>query len=110
MEQREQVDKAVHRYLRALDAQLVAGVMCRRLMKASLWMGRRSEARGVYQRFSQTLRAKLDVPPRLKQLYLCTTTSRTSSSIQIQHFPSPPQLHHWRSSPTETPATYDRLP
>lgn len=64
------VGKAVHRYLRALDAQLVAGAMCRRLMKVSLWIGRRSEARGVYQRFSQTLCAKLDVPPTQATLSL----------------------------------------
>ena len=63
LEERGEVGEATQTYLRALEVEPVAEVMCRRVMMTYVRLGRRSEAIGVYQRFSQALRTKLGVPP-----------------------------------------------
>jgi DNA-binding SARP family transcriptional activator len=63
LEERGEVGEATQTYLRALEVEPVAEVMCRRVMMTYVRLGRRSEAIGVYQRFSQALRTKLSVPP-----------------------------------------------
>lgn len=74
LEERGETNEAAQRYLRALEVEPVAEVMCRRVMMTYVRLGRRSEAIGVYQRFSQALQSKLNVP-RLPKPSLCTTTS-----------------------------------
>jgi DNA-binding SARP family transcriptional activator len=63
LEERGQTDEAVQRYLRALEVEPTAEVMCRRVMMAYVRLGRRAEAIEVYQRFSRALHMKLGVPP-----------------------------------------------
>ncbi|MDC8449557.1 MAG: hypothetical protein LV473_14510 [Nitrospira sp.] len=63
LEERGQVGEATQQYLRALEVEPVAEVMCRRVMMTYVRLGRRSEAIGMYQRFSQALHSKLGVPP-----------------------------------------------
>ena len=63
LEERGEVGEATQTYLRALEVEPVAEVMCRRVMMTYVRLGRRPEAIGVYQRFSQALRTKLGVPP-----------------------------------------------
>lgn len=63
LEERGEAGEAVQKYLQALEVEPVAEVLCRRVMMTYVRLGRRSEALGVYQRFSQALRAKLGVPP-----------------------------------------------
>ncbi len=63
LEERGEVDEATQKYLRALEVEPVAEVMCQRVMMMYVRLGRRTEAIGVYQRFSQALHAKLGVPP-----------------------------------------------
>ncbi len=63
LEKRGQVGEAAQKYLQALEVEPVAEVMCRRVMMTHVRLGRRSEAIGVYQRFSQALQTKLGVPP-----------------------------------------------
>lgn len=63
LEERGQVGEATQQYLRALEVEPVAEVMCRRVMMTYVRLGRRTEAIGVYQRFSQALHTKFGVPP-----------------------------------------------
>lgn len=63
LEERGAVAEAAQKYLHALEVEPVAEVMCRRVMMVYVRLGRRSEAIGVYQRFSQALHSKLRVPP-----------------------------------------------
>lgn len=63
LEERGQDGEAVQQYLHALEVEPVAEVMCRRVMMTYVRLGRRTEAIGVYQRFSHALRAKLGVAP-----------------------------------------------
>jgi DNA-binding SARP family transcriptional activator len=77
LEERGEVSEAAQKYLHALDVEPVAEVMCRRVMMTYVRLGRRSEAIGVYQRFSQALHAKLGVPPTSEtvSLYHTITTA-----------------------------------
>ncbi|TKB89888.1 MAG: hypothetical protein E8D40_14525, partial [Nitrospira sp.] len=63
LEEQGEVSDAAQTYLRALDVEPVAEGMCRRVMMIYGKLGRRAEAVGVYQRFSQALHTKLGVPP-----------------------------------------------
>lgn len=63
LEERGEDGEAAQKYLRALEVEPVAEVMCRRVMMTYVRLGRRSEAIGVYQRFSHALRVKLGIPP-----------------------------------------------
>ena len=63
LEERGEVGEAAQKYLQALEVEPVAEVMCRRVMMTYVRLGRRSEAIGVYQRFSHALHTKLGVPP-----------------------------------------------
>ncbi|WP_413935162.1 BTAD domain-containing putative transcriptional regulator [Nitrospira sp. BLG_1] len=63
LEGKGKVGEAAHRYLCALEVEPTAEVICRRVMTTYVRLGRRSEAIGVYQRFSNALHAKLGVPP-----------------------------------------------
>lgn len=63
LEEQGKLPEAVREYLRALEVEPVAEVMCRRVMMTYVRLGRRSEALGVYQRFSHALQTKLGVPP-----------------------------------------------
>lgn len=66
LEEQGKVNEATQKYLHALEVEPVAEVMCRRVMMTYVRLGRRSEAIGVYQRFSQALHIKLGVPPTLE--------------------------------------------
>lgn len=63
LEERGEVSAAAQKYLRALEVEPMAEVMCRRVMMTYVRLGRRTEAIGVYQRFSLALNKKLGVPP-----------------------------------------------
>lgn len=63
LEKRGEVGEAAQKYLRALGVEPVTEVMCRRMMMTYVRLGRRSEAVGVYQRFSHALHTKLGVSP-----------------------------------------------
>ncbi|CUS38270.1 BTAD domain-containing putative transcriptional regulator [Candidatus Nitrospira nitrificans] len=77
LEERGQVGDAAQKYLHALEVEPVAEVMCRRVMMTYVRLGRRSEAIGVYQRFSQALHTKLGVPPTPETVSLYYTISKT---------------------------------
>ncbi len=63
LEEQGLASEAAQKYLRALEVEPVAEVMCRRVMMTYVRLGRRSEAIGVYQRFSQALNTKLGISP-----------------------------------------------
>ncbi len=63
LEERGEVSEAAQKYLRALEVEPVAEVMCQRVIMPYARLGRRTEAIGVYQRFSQALNTKLGVSP-----------------------------------------------
>lgn len=63
LEEREELQQAAQKYLQALEVEPVAEVMCRRVMMTYVRLGRRTEAIGVYQRFTLALNKKLGVPP-----------------------------------------------
>ncbi len=73
LEERGEDGEAAQKYLRALEVEPVAEVMCRRVMKTYVRLGRRTEAIGVYQRFSQALQAKLGVSPTSETVSLYYT-------------------------------------
>lgn len=73
LEERGEVNEAAQKYLHALDVEPVAEVMCRRVMLTYVRLGRRSEAIGIYQRFSQALHAKLGVAPTPETISLYHT-------------------------------------
>ncbi len=73
LEERGQTDEAVQRYLRALEVEPTAEVMCRRVMMLYVRLGRRAEAIEVYQRFSRALHMKLGVPPTPETVSLYRT-------------------------------------
>jgi len=75
LEQRGEDGEAAQKYLRALEVEPVAEVMCRRVMMTYVRLGRRSEAIGVYQRFTQALQSKLNVPPTPETVSLYHTIS-----------------------------------
>lgn len=77
LEERGEVGEAAQKYLRALEVEPVAEVMCRRVMMTYVQLGRRSEAIGVYQRFSQALHSKLGIPPTLETVSLYHTIAKT---------------------------------
>ncbi len=77
LEERGEVGEAAQKYLRALEVEPVAEIMCRRVMMTYVRLGRRSEAIGVYQRFSQALHTKLGVPPTPETVSLYYTISKT---------------------------------
>lgn len=70
LEERGEDGEAAQKYLRALEVEPVAEVMCRRVMMTYMRLGRRTEAIGVYHRFSQALQTKLGVPPTLETVSL----------------------------------------
>jgi DNA-binding SARP family transcriptional activator len=70
LEEQGEVGDAAQTYLRALDVEPVAEGMCRRVMMIYGKLGRRAEAVGVYQRFSQALHTKLGVPPASETIAL----------------------------------------
>jgi len=73
LEERGEVSEATQKYLRALEVEPVAEVMCRRVMMTYVRLGRRSEAIGVYQRFSHALHTKLGIPPTQETVSLYHT-------------------------------------
>ena len=73
LEERGQDGEAAQQYLHALEVEPVAEVMCRRVMMMYVRLGRRTEAIGVYQRFSHALRVKLGVPPTQETVSLYHT-------------------------------------
>ncbi len=73
LEERGQPDEAVQRYLRALDVEPTAEVMCRRVMMTYVRLGRSAEAIGIYHRFSHALRTKLGVAPSPETISLYHT-------------------------------------
>lgn len=77
LEEQGKVNEAAAKYLHALEVEPVAEVMCRRVMTTYVRLGRRSEAIGVYQRFSQALRTKLGVPPTQETVSLYHTIAKT---------------------------------
>lgn len=70
LEEQGEVGDAAQTYLRALDVEPMAEGMCRRVMMIYGKLGRRAEAVGVYQRFSQALHTKLGVPPASETIAL----------------------------------------
>lgn len=79
LEERGETNEAAQKYLRALEVEPVAEVMCRRVMMTYVRLGRRSEAIGVYQRFSRALHAKLGVPPTPETISLYHTITKPQS-------------------------------
>ena len=79
LEERGEVGEAAQKYLRALDVEPVAEVMCRRVIMTYVRLGRRSEAIGVYQRFSRALHTKLGVPPAPETVSLYHTITKPQS-------------------------------
>lgn len=77
LEERGEVSEAAQKYLRALEVEPVAEVMCRRVMMTYVRLGRRSEAIGVYQRFSHALQTKLGVPPTSETISLYHDIAQT---------------------------------
>lgn len=77
LEERGEDGEAVQKYLRALEVEPVAEVMCRRVMMTYVRLGRRSEAIEVYQRFSQALHVKLCVPPVPETVSLYQAITKT---------------------------------
>lgn len=77
LEERGNVNEAAQQYLRALEVEPVAEMMCRRLMMTYMRLGRRSEAIGIYQRFSHALHTKLGVPPTSETVSLYHHISKT---------------------------------
>ena len=77
LEERGDVREAAQQYLRALEVEPVAEVMCRRVMMTYVRLGRRSEAISVYQRFNHALHTKLGIPPTPEtvSLYHTITTA-----------------------------------
>jgi len=73
LEEHGKLTEAVQQYLHALEVEPVAEVMCRRVMMTYVRLGRRTEAIGVYQRFSQALQAKLGVSPTSETVSLYYT-------------------------------------
>ncbi|MDI3466536.1 MAG: Transcriptional activator of maltose regulon, MalT [Nitrospira sp.] len=73
LEERGEVHEAAQKYLHAMDVEPVAEVMCRRVMMTYVRLGRRSEAIGVYQRFSHALHTKLGIPPTQETVSLYHT-------------------------------------
>ncbi|HRI39155.1 MAG TPA: bacterial transcriptional activator domain-containing protein, partial [Nitrospira sp.] len=73
LEEQGKVNEAALKYLHALEVEPVAEVMCRRVMLTYVRLGRRSEAIGVYQRFSQALQTKLGVSPTPETISLYHT-------------------------------------
>ncbi|WP_413935171.1 BTAD domain-containing putative transcriptional regulator [Nitrospira sp. BLG_1] len=73
LEERGQPDEAVQRYLRALEVEPTAEVMCRRVMMTYVRLGRSTEAIGIYHRFSHALRTKLGVAPTPETISLYHT-------------------------------------
>jgi LuxR family maltose regulon positive regulatory protein len=70
LEERGETNEAAQKYLRALEVEPVAEVMCRRVMMTYVRLGRRSEAIGVYQRFTLALNKKLGIPPTQETIAL----------------------------------------
>jgi DNA-binding SARP family transcriptional activator len=77
LEEKGKVGEAAHRYLCALEVEPAAEVICRRVMMTYVRLGRRSEAIGVYQRFSQALHAKLGIPPTSETVFLYHHIAKT---------------------------------
>ncbi len=77
LEEQGKVNEAALKYLHALEVEPVAEVMCQRVMMTYVRLGRRSEAIGVYQRFSQALHAKLGVPPTSETVSLYHSIATT---------------------------------
>lgn len=77
LEEKGKVGEATHRYLCALEVEPTAEVICRRVMMTYVQVGRRSEAIGVYQRFSQALHAKLGIPPTSETVSLYHHIAKT---------------------------------
>lgn len=77
LEERGETNEAAQKYLRALEVEPAAEVMCRRVMMTYVRLGRRSEAIGVYQRFSQALQTKLGVPPTSETVSLYHIITKT---------------------------------
>lgn len=77
LEERGEVGEAAQKYLQALEVEPVAEVMYRKVMMTYVQLGRRSEAIGVYQRFSQALQTKLGVPPTPETVSLYHTIAKT---------------------------------
>lgn len=70
LETRGEVVEAAQKYLNALEVEPVAEVMVQRVMTTYARLGRRSEALGVYQRFTHALHRKLGIPPTSKTVAL----------------------------------------
>jgi DNA-binding SARP family transcriptional activator len=77
LEERGEVGEAAQKYLRALEVEPVAEIMCRRVMMTYVRLGRRTEAIGVYHRFSQALHTKLGVSPTPETVSLYHTITKT---------------------------------
>lgn len=77
LEERGDDGEAAQKYLRALEVEPVAEVMCRRVMMTYVRLGRRSEAIGVYQRFSHALQTKFGVPPTSETVSLYHDIAKT---------------------------------
>lgn len=77
LEEQGKLPEAVREYLRALEVEPVAEVMCRRVMMTYVRLGRRSEAIGVYQRFSHALYTKLGISPAPETVSLYHTIAKT---------------------------------
>lgn len=77
LEERGEDGEAAQKYLHALEVEPVAEVMCRRVMMTYVRLGRRTEAIGVYQRFSQALQAKLGIAPTKESVLLYHSISET---------------------------------
>lgn len=77
LEERDELPDAAQKYLSALEVEPAAEVMCRRVMRTYVRLGRRSEAIGVYQRFSQVLRTKLGIAPTPETVSLYDNITKT---------------------------------
>ncbi len=76
LEEQGKVNEATQKYLRALEVEPVAEVMCRRVMMTYVRLGRRTEALGVYQRFTLALNKKLGVSPTSETVALYHNIAR----------------------------------
>lgn len=79
LEERGEANEAAQTHLQALEVEPVAEVMCRRVMMTYVRLGRRTEAIGVYQRFSLALHTKLGVPPTPETVSLYHTITKPQS-------------------------------
>ena len=77
LEERGKLSEAVQQYLHALEIEPVAEGMCRRVMITYVRLGRRSEAIGVYQRFTHALQTKLGIPPTPETISLYHQITKT---------------------------------